>query len=492
MPPVLHPLLLTLALAFTARAAAPAQPQTLLLRFKEGITPSVENLPLPAGCHLTEPFHAPPPPGGFLRPDYAPTRFHILELPAGSDAAAILAALKGHPALRDAVPDMIGSAGATVPNDPGAPSQWHLTPIRSQTAWDRTQGSTSVILAIMDTGIATSLTDFSGRLLPGYDFINSDSNPNDDNGHGTAVAAIAAATGNNGAGVAGIDWRCRILPVKVLDSNGFGQASKWIPALDYAVQAGADVVNLSAGGDNSDSNGPLTEAIDRAIAAGVIFISITHNDFGGIRYPGSLPQCITVGATRLNGWHAGYSNFGPEIDLVAPGGDPNDGDPGKIVSLNRNGTTGRFTGTSFAAPQVAGTAALIRALRPDIRQAEMEAILCASAIDQSGGPDDTPGFDIFYGYGRLDIPNALTLATARPALELPGPGQVRLSWPAPTNAAAKKPFAIEYSEDAAHWHPLPPVATLIYSTGIVRFTDDGTFTGGPPGRRRFYRSSIRR
>lgn len=490
MSPALHPLVLSLALAFTAQAAVPARPTTLLLRFKEGITPSVENLPLPAGCQLREPFHAPPPPGGFLRPDYAPTRFHILELPPGSDPAAILTALKGHPSLRDAVPDMTGSAGATVPNDPGAASQWHHTPIRSQTAWDRCQGSTSVILAIMDTGIAASLSDFSGRLLPGYDFINNDTNPNDDNGHGTAVTAIAAATGNNGAGVAGIDWRCRILPVKVLDSAGFGQTSKWIPALDYAVQAGADVVNLSAGGDNSEAKGPLTEAIDRAITAGVIFITITHNDFGGIRYPGSLPQCITVGATRLNGSHAPYSNFGPEIDLVAPGGDPNDGDPGKIASLNRNGTTGRFTGTSFAAPQVAGTAALIRALRPDIRQTEMENILCAAAIDQSGGPDDTPGFDIYYGHGRLDIPNALTLATARPALEWLGPGQVRLSWPASTNAAAKKPFAIEYSEDAAHWHPLPPAATLTYSAGTARWTDDGTFTGGPPARSRFYRSFI--
>jgi thermitase len=389
--------------------------------------------------------------------------------------------------------DGVGSGGATVPNDPDAAGQWHHQQIRTPLAWDVTRGSAEVVLAVLDTGINASLPDFSGRVVAGYDFVNNDSDPADDHGHGSSVTAVAASTGNNGQDAAGVDWNCRIMPLKVLNSSNSGFYSWWAAAIDYAAANGADVINLSAGGSGSSTT--LTNAIDNAISAGVIFVTITHNDGSGtVRYPGTLPQCITVGASGPTGVISGFSNYGTATDLVAPGGIGGAGGSytTNIVATDLNGDNCWFWGTSFAAPQVAGAATLIRGLRPSIRQAEMEAILCAAAIDGTGDSRDTAGYDIYHGHGRLDVPNALTLATAVPRASHVSPGLVTLDWPAPTNAATKKPFAIEWSPDLGTWYPVPSSAPLSVAAGRAVWTDDGTLTGTPPGARRFYRSSIRR
>ena len=122
----------------------------------------------------------------------------------------------------------------------------------------------------------------------------------------------------------------------------------------------------------------------------------------------------------------------------------------------------------------------------------MEAILCAAALDGTGDSRDTAGYDIYHGHGRLDVPNALILATAVPQARPVSPGVVTLDWPATTNAATKKPFAIECSPDLGTWYPVAPSAPLSVAAGRAVWTDDGTLTGTPPGARRLYRSSIRR
>jgi subtilisin family serine protease len=493
-PPGFRRLAAACVLAATARGAAlPDDPgPRLIVRFKDGTVPA--SLPLPPGSHISLPPRPPSPPDApRRRPDYRPLEFHVVELPPGSDATAALAGLAGHPAVDYAELDGIGTGGETVPTDPDATSQWHHAAIRMPQAWDVTRGSPQVVLAVLDTGINASLPDFNGRLVAGYDFVNGDNNPADDHGHGSAVTAVAAGTGNNGEDTAGVDWHCRIMPLKVLNASNSGFYSVWAAAIDYAAANGADVINLSAGGATSSTT--LTNAIHNAIDAGVIFVTITHNDGSGtIRYPGSLPQCITVGATGPAGVVSGFSNYGTATDLVAPGGIGGAGGSfaTNIVTTNLNGTTNWFWGTSFAAPQVAGAATLIRGLKPGIRQAEMEAILCAAAIDGTGDSRDTPGPDIYHGHGLLDVPNALTLATAAPQVRrLPG-GAVTLDWPAPANAAAKKPFAIEWSPDLLTWHPVDPAAPLAVAHGRAQWTDDGSLTGSTPGERRFYRSSIRR
>ena len=335
---------------------------------------------------------------------YADSTFLYLTIqehsPAGIDqsldiALGILSDTEGVVEL-----DGVGFAGA-VPNDPSYHLQWNHQNIQSEPAWDMTQGNSSIVVAVLDTGINTTLTEFSGRIVSGYDYANNDSDPADDQGHGTKVASVIAATGNNGTDIAGVDWNCGIMPVKVLHSSGTGYYSWWASGVDFARTNGANVINLSAGGGGSSSS--LTNAINNALNADIVFVTITHNDgTSTITYPGNLPQVITVGATDRNDTRAYFSNWGPEIDLVAPG-------TGSIITLDINGALSIGTGTSYAAPQVAGAAALLLSLDPNLTESEV-ADLLISGVDDVG----STGFDEFYGWGRLNIYNSLSLVTPIP------------------------------------------------------------------------------
>lgn len=295
--------------------------------------------------------------------------------------------------------DAIGSAGA-VPNDPGYSEQYFHESIESENAWDMTTGSQSITVAVLDTGLSMSLGEFSGRTVAGYDYANWDTNPTDDNGHGTAVAGTIAANANNGNSIAGVDWKCKIMPIKVLDSSNYGYYSWWTAGINFAVTNGARVINLSAGGSSTSSS--LTTAIDNAIANGVIFVTVTHNDgTGSIRFPGSLPQAITVGAVTSSDVRSYYSNWGSAIDLVAPGSG--------IYCLDHYGNQLHRSGTSFAAPQVSGVAALLLSIDNGLTQSDVESLLVQGADDQVGDAYDTPGFDVYYGWGRLNAFKSLSL-----------------------------------------------------------------------------------
>ena len=314
-----------------------------------------------------------------------------------------VAALQKRPEVVFAEPDYIGS-GAGRPNDPNYSSQWHHQRIESEAAWDVTIGSSSVTVAVLDSGLNSFLSEFALRVRAGYDYVNNDTQPADDHGHGTAVTGVVAAHGNNNTLVAGMDWRCQILPYKVLDAQGNGFYSWWAQAIYDATDAGAKVINLSAGGHPDSA--ALEGAINYAISGGAIFITITHNDDSNVgRFPGRLPQCITVGATERDDTKGTFSNYGTGIDLVAPGRD--------IYTVGRNGGLEYWWGTSFAAPQVAGVAALVAGRDPTINQRAMEQLLTASAQDQIGGPSDTSGWDQYFGYGRLNARHALMLAGPR-------------------------------------------------------------------------------
>lgn len=164
----------------------------VLVKFKDAEVPA--SLPLAPGSRVSLPPRPPSPPDApRVRPDYRPSVFHVVELPAGSDAAQVVADLEALPAVEYAEPDGVGSGGTTVPNDPDAAGQWHHDQIRTPLAWDVTRGSAEVVLAVLDTGINASLPDFTGRVVAGYDFVNNDSNPADDHGHGSSVTAVAAS-----------------------------------------------------------------------------------------------------------------------------------------------------------------------------------------------------------------------------------------------------------------------------------------------------------
>jgi len=403
-------------------------------------------LELPAGAVLEEPavnqlLRAPT--GAMSQPNF--DRFFYLRLPPDANAGQILSDLHQHPWVDYAEPDGVGTGGVTgsmVPNDPDFGSQWHhqnsgqpSAAIRTPLAWGITTGNSNVLVAVLDTGLDATLAEFAGRMVPGFNFASNTFDTADDYGHGTAVAGTLAATGNNLTLGAGVDWHCRLLPVKVLGYDNTGQYSWWAQAIDFALSRGAKVINLSAGGFGSSIT--LTRAITNAIAHGVIFVTISHNDgTGTVRYPGNLAECITLGATDDHDRRCGFSNYGPEVDLVAPGTN--------IVTVGRSGFLQSWWGTSFAAPLAAGVCALLASIRPDLEQPQARTLLVAGADDLVGDAEDKPGFDPFYGWGRLNAFNSLTLAQTRlRSLVCTNGTDLHLSWLCPTNAAAKKPYEVE-------------------------------------------------
>jgi subtilisin family serine protease len=287
------------------------------------------------------------------------------------------------------------------------------------------------------------------------------------------VASMAAATGNNSNLIAGVNWNCRIMGVKVLDASNWGSYSWWASGINWAVANGAKVINLSAGGSSSSAS--ISNAIMNAIAQGVIFVTITHNHgSSSITFPGRMLSCITVGATDSTDVKSSFSNYGPAIDLCAPGR--------SMCGVGRTGTLlCSWSGTSFAAPLVAGVASLLAGMVPDLNQERVLALLAAGADDQVGTPaQDTPGFDIYHGWGRLNAQATLQLAMARPQAVLSST-HLSLSWPAPENASGNRPYVVDFaSSPEGPWSRIDWPTNVTYTATNAVWIDNGTETGSDP------------
>lgn len=314
-------------------------------------------------------------------------------------------------------------------NDPYYIYQWNLKDeseggINAEMAWSVSTGD-NVVVAVLDTGIAYSkfkkyslAPDLSGTsFVSGYDFINNDNKPNDDEGHGTHVAGTIAQTTNNALGVAGVAYNASLMPVKVLNGQGSGSYSTIASGIYYAADNNADVINMSLGGPSESQ--VLLEALEYAYNEGVTIVAATGNDAGVVGYPAAYDDfVIAVGATRYDKELAGYSNFGPEVDIVAPGGDTdvdqnNDGYGDGILQNTFGNHPGDFgyyfyQGTSMATPHVAGTAALLISNDPSLSPAQVQSALQDTAIDLGA-----TGRDDFYGHGLVDAYAALNW-TAEP------------------------------------------------------------------------------
>ena len=281
------------------------------------------------------------------------------------------------------------------PDDPYHPLDWGMQTSRVNEAWATTTGAAETVIAIIDTGI-TETEDLTGRVLPGWDFVNDDDDPADDHGHGTQAALVAAAAGNNAIGTAGACWSCRVLPVKVLDEYGSGSYSAVAAGIAWAASHGADIINLSLGGPTSSN--VMAEAIAAARAAGVTVIAATGNDgLNQLSYPAASPGVIAVAANTSRGARYSWSNYHTTQAAISA--------PGCLIAQDPIDLEYYwYCGTSAATPLVAGTAALLRSVAPWSNPAAIERALRT-------GARHLPWVTRFTADGTLDAVRALNAVT---------------------------------------------------------------------------------
>ncbi len=333
----------------------------------------------------------------------------------------------------------------SVPNDPAYRLQWHYPLIDLPGAWDTTTGEPQVIVAVVDTGILANHPDLVGQWVPGYDFVRSassagdgdgiDADPEDPGGgesaasrsfHGTHVSGTVAAAGNNGTGVVGVAYNARVMPLRALGSGGEGTTYDVDQAVRFAAglvnDSGsvparrADIINLSLGGAPfSQSSQDLYR---RVREAGIIVVASAGNEASSLpSYPAAYEGVISVAAVDAQRQSASYSNTGNSIDIAAPGGNSGvdlngDGYPDGVLSTDGQEAGDGFgysflSGTSMAAPHVAGVIALMKSVNPELSPGDIDSLLSQGRISDDLG---TPGWDKLYGYGIVNAQRAVQAA----------------------------------------------------------------------------------
>ncbi len=329
---------------------------------------------------------------------------------AMKDAAEFLENLPG---VSYVEPNYIYHAIAT-PNDPGYAQQWALPKIQANLAWDIWTPRAVVYIAIIDTGVDYTHSDLvnkfrrtSSGAIYGWNTLRNNTNANDDNGHGTHVAGIAAAQINNGVGVAGVAaWNpavsgynayVQIMPVKVLGASGSGSLSSIANGITWAVNNGADVLNLSLGGSSGSQT--LANAVAYAWNAGCLVVAAAGNSGSSTpQYPAYYTNCIAVAATDSSDRLASFSQFGSWVDIAAPGA--------SILSTYYRNRYATLSGTSMASPYVAGAAALVWSNSPWLTNQQLRSILQTNVDPYSPYGTRT----IAPGAGRLNVYRALQAA----------------------------------------------------------------------------------
>lgn len=364
---------------------------------------------------------------------------HIAQLNSKGREKAVSQLMRETGAVKFAEPDLLVSP-TNIPNDPGFPDQWHHTTIHSAGAWERLtspEDLEAVKVCVLDTGVDQDHPDLVGNLLPGYN-ANHLRSVEDFHGHGTATAGVIGAVGNNGQGISGVLWDVNILPVQINNDTDDSSAyiSTMAKGIKWCADQGAKVANLSYEGASAST-------IDDAATylrehGGLLFMSAGNAGtfYDTTAYP-DWSSFLIVGATAQTDIKSGFSNYGPFVDLVAPGE--------RILSTSLDGKYLYRNGTSFSSPMAAGVGAMIFGLNPGFTPDEVENILLGSTVDLGDiGEDD------LYGRGRLDAQKAVEMA-------------------------------LEY-RDTAYQSPVP-VAAISYFNGyaprVVGFdgsasTDDGT------------------
>lgn len=286
------------------------------------------------------------------------------------------------------------AAASIQPNDPYFSQQMYLKQIKADTAWVKKKNASDITIALVDTGVDFNHPDLADNIVSGVNLLDN-SQPMDDNGHGTNVAGILAATGNNSKGIAGIAWSAKIMPIKALDARGYGDEDKLGAGILYAVDHGAKIVVMSVGLYRYSKY--MQDIVDYAEQKEVLLIAATGNDGMryqdkvAVKYPAAYPTVLAVGGSTAQLTADSRSNSGPEVDLVAPW---------NVFTTARGGGYKASEGTSMAAPQVAGVAALVWSMYPTMKPYQIREHLRRTAQDIGA-----KGWDSESGYGlvRADL-----------------------------------------------------------------------------------------
>lgn len=357
----------------------------------------------------------------------------VVDLPAGREQA-LVARLSRHPHVKFAELDRLVKHDL-VGNDPYLGSQWHVPKIKADGAWDTATGE-GVVIAVLDSGIDTAHPDFAGKLTAGYNFVDGNTDVTDVKNHGTKVAGSAAATLDNGIGVAGVAGGARIMPLRVSDSTGYASWSAIASALTWAADRGARVANVSFNGA-AGSASVLSAARYFKSKGGLVFVSAGNSNVD----PGyaATSDVIIVSSTGTGDAKSSFSNYGDHVHLAAPGE--------SIYTTNWSQSYASVSGTSFSAPIAAGAAALVMAANSSLTVDQVEQILFSTAVDLGAA-----GRDIYFGHGRVDagaaVAAGLTMAppaadTQAPSMAIQAPlGASSVSGLVPVNVSAADNVAV--------------------------------------------------
>jgi serine protease len=419
----------------TAQAAAPYRSDEVVVHYTPGTTT--------AQAHATERA------AGTGAAEIAAPATRVVHIRDGQSVRQTIAELNAHHNVAYAVPNYVARAAAVdfVPNDPGRGGlagwqnlQWNfLGPVgvNAPGAWANliaagAPGGRGVTVAVLDTGVAFEdrgryrrSPDFtSNQFVRGYDFVARNRFPDDQNGHGTWIAGLIAEKTNNSVGLTGLAYGAKIMPVRVLDSDGLGDAAAIGQGIRFAVDHGAKIINLSLEFDPSTPGSQIPEvlrAIRYANRKRVVVVAVSGNESERqLAYPARAAGVLAVGATTEHMCLADYSNGGPGLSLVAPGGGsdasladdpahcrPSDQSGRDVYQLTYTGSNPRrfglpsgYEGTSMASPHVAAAAALVVASGVIGRNPTPRAI--EKRLEQTARDLGSPGYDTQYGWGLLD------------------------------------------------------------------------------------------
>ncbi len=391
---------------------------------------------------------------------YQLSSFLLVDFQPDADLAALRDLIAKQSSVKHVSADWIAHLNLA-PDDTMFPQQWALdnhsqavTPsgalvgtigidIGAPLSWDWVGGESVGLVAILDTGVDPTHGELQDRLLPGFNFIINQPGASDDHGHGTRVAGIIAARGNNALGVAGICWNTQVLPIKVFNALGQGLASAMANGLNFARVSEADVANYSGGLPYVYE--PAVTQIEMGRQSGMLTVAAAGNmDTEGIEFPASLETCVAVGAcspcgerasaTSCDGESGWGSNWGTGLDLLAPGV--------RLASTNIASYTTSFNGTSAACAHVSGVALLLASTFPELEPADIHQILQQSALDLGD-----PGYDRETGWGLLRLDRAISMATPTQmnrvfVTRLPS-GLLQLEWAAVPGAQGYNVYRLE-------------------------------------------------